>query len=172
VWTWASRATWWSASSRLRKHCLVPLSMTVRKRCGDFCETGTIASRCQHTFDGKLKWSRLGTGANWPKVKTEAAQTGHLVRFALHLATEYNSHNEHGELRLGVCQLLQGRFASADARGELCTVSGLFQTMYAELRRAAIAIKALEDVSEVPSVRSHVSATDTSESKKYVAVQR
>ena len=96
--------------------------------------------------DGKLSWQRVQAPGGWPIFKGKGASTRKLVRYALRLATEFNSGSEHDLLRLGVAQTLsrmydimyeESRFLSASAKTELAELSVVFMGMYHRLSAEA-----------------------------------
>jgi CRP-like cAMP-binding protein len=78
-----------------------------------------------YKLKGKLTIERLRSTSGYPKLKAKAADTRHIARYLLELATRFNSKTEHDERRLALVTLLvefydilmmEGRFFSAEAK--------------------------------------------------------
>ena len=100
-----------------------------------------------HRTQGELTLPRIKTSGDWPKLKSKAASTRHIVKFAEKLAFEHNSGTFHDRRRLAVCKLLnrfyditsmEGRYVSEECKDELKKLGRSFIEIYEKISREAL----------------------------------
>ena len=100
-------------------------------------------------IQGRLTSERIRTSKGWPKLKAKAAATRQATRFALELASEFDSGSSHDRRRRAVCQLLvrfydildaEGMYLSAEAKEELPRIGLSFGVIYGQLSAEAEAM--------------------------------
>ena len=93
-----------------------------------------------HKLQGKLTFSRIRTGGDWPKLKCKAAQCRHLLCYSLDLSQRFTDGSLHDQRRTACCQLLCRFFViiNKPAKVELATIGPLFVQMYNYLADEAL----------------------------------
>ena len=100
-----------------------------------------------HGLRGRLTFARLRTAKDWPKLKGKAAETRHMIDFAVHLAGKFNDGSTHDQRRLAVPQLMQefyqiidrnDIFLSSEDGARVGDIARDFMSIYGKLSREAL----------------------------------